>query len=143
MTCKEAHPITKMIRNTVIATLVAVVAGFGALGQSVIDSTLSTKVVSTTAFIPKVAQATRKTDLPKVVDTVPPPPVLKYDFLRKQFPTELSIDTIRAAKIKGLPLSELDRVYARLAFGSFTTTLADVHYNSLRSRKQAVGVHIS
>lgn len=117
--------------------------GIFALALSVVkaqDTTLNTTVRVDRYYVPSVAKAVRKIDLPQVKDTVPPSPKLNYEFIRKQHPTSVSLDTIKPARIKGLPLSRLDRAYVRAGLGTLTSTMFDGYLNSVRSRKHALGV---
>ena len=54
-----------------------------------------------------VPQARKILDIPKIIDTVRLQKKVFYTTLSKQYQTAYQIDTIRAAKIKGEPISRL------------------------------------
>lgn len=94
----------------------------------------STVLIINSGFQPFLTDAFKIKDNPSINDTGKIIPKLKYSFLEKQIPVGFSIDPIKAAKIKGEPLTKLYRGYTKVGFGTNATPLAEVYYNAKRSK---------
>ncbi len=101
----------------------------------------STTIISETVFQPFLTDAFKIKDNPAINDTNKLIPELKYSFLDKQIPVSFDIDPIKPAKIKGEPLKKLYRGYAKAGFGTNTTPLLELYYNSKRSKTLSYGFH--
>ncbi len=99
----------------------------------------STTIFTETIFQPFLTDAFKIKDNPAIKDTNKIIPELKYNFLNKQVPVTFDIDLIKPAKIKGEPLVKLYRGYAKVGFGTNATPLAEIYYNSKRSKTLSYG----
>jgi len=99
----------------------------------------STVLIINSGFEPFLTDAFKIKDNPSINDTGKIIPKLNYSFLDKQIPVGFEIDPIKAAKIKGEPLTKLYRGYAKVGFGTNTTPLAEVYYNTKRSKNLSLG----
>ena len=99
----------------------------------------STTIISETVFKPFLNDAFKIKENPSIKDTNKLIPQLKYSFLSKQIPVSFKLEPIKAAKIKGEPLKKLYRGYAKAGFGTNTTPLLELYYNSKRSKNLSYG----
>ncbi len=99
----------------------------------------STTIISITDYEPFLSDAFKIKDNPNIKDTNKIIPELKYSFLEKQVPVSFDVEPISPAKIKGEPLVKLYHGYAKLGFGSNSTPLAELYYNSVRSKNLSYG----
>jgi len=99
----------------------------------------STTIFTETVFKPFLTDAFKIKKNPTIKDTNKVIPELKYSFLHKQVPVIFNIDPIKPAKIKGEPLVKLYRGYAKFGFGTNITPLAEIYYNSKRSKNLSYG----
>ncbi len=91
----------------------------------------------------EIEPAYRITRQPKLIDTVIPYSEIQYPLLSLKYETTFSLDTIQAAKIKLVDkLPEIYPGYVRVGVGSKFMPLAEVYYNSVRSRKLVYGAHL-
>ncbi len=91
----------------------------------------------------KIESSVRLKPIPKIIDTVIPLPEVQYPLLSLRYDTRLNVDTIAAAKVNIKDnLSELYNGYAKIGIGSTFMPLAEVYYNSGRSRKYIYGGHL-
>ena len=99
----------------------------------------SATIYSETEFEPFLKDAIKIKDNPSINDTNKIIPELKYTFLNKQVPVTFEVDPIASAKIKGEPLVKLYHGYAKAGFGTNTTPLIELYYNSLRNKDYSYG----
>jgi len=105
------------------------------------DDTLSTEeVIIVKEFEPTIAAARRLNTQPKAVELKTRPLKFNYDEKEVSFRSSFLPDSIKAARLKGEPLSRLYRAYVKAAMGNYLTTLAEVNLNNLRSRNMLWGV---
>ena len=99
----------------------------------------STTVISIEVYQPFLSDAYKIKNNPTIKDTNKIIPSLAYNFLNKQVPISFGVDTIKPAKIKGEPLVKLYNGYAKAGIGNNTTPLAEIYYQSKRSKKHSYG----
>lgn len=93
-------------------------------------------------YKPKLADANKFQENPKVTDSVPKTPLLNYTVAQSQFKTGFELDPIKAATIKGGPGNDkLYRAHAKVGFGNYTTPYGELWVNSLRSKTMSLGLH--
>ena len=96
----------------------------------------SIKPTPKAGLIPTLIEDTSKTQLKS-----------EFVFYEYTAPSELQLEPISPAKLKVIqPLDKLKRGYVKGGIGMYTTPLAEIYYNSLRSRNSSWGVqgrHIS
>ena len=99
----------------------------------------STTIFTETVFQPFLTDAFKIKSNPSIKDTNKIIPKLNYSFLNKQVPVSFAIDPIKPANIKGEPLVKLYHGYAKLGFGTNSTPLAELYYNSKRNKNFSYG----
>lgn len=91
----------------------------------------------------EIEPAYRITKQPKLIDTIIPYSEIQYPLLTLKYSTTFALDTIKSAKIKLVDkLPELFPGYVRIGVGSKFMPLAEVYYNSTRSRKYVYGAQL-
>lgn len=91
----------------------------------------------------EIEPAYRLSKHPRLIDSVIPYSEINYPLLALKYETTFSLDTIKAAKTKLVEkLPELLPGYAKIGIGSKFMPLAEVYYNSVRSRKHLYGIHL-
>lgn len=98
-------------------------------------------VLTIKPYDPVLSDAFKIKESPTIQDTEKIIPELKYSFISKQVPVTFNVEPILPAKIKGEPLVKLYRGYAKLGFGTQSTPLAELYYNSGRSKDYAFGFY--
>ena len=91
-------------------------------------------------FVPTIPPARKIVDIPKIADTVKVQKKPHYSTLSRQYQTSYQIDTIRAAKIKGEPITRLYQTYLKLGLGNTALPSFEGYYNSLRNKQWSYGV---
>ena len=88
------------------------------------------------SLVPDLVEDTSKTQIQS-----------EFVFYEYTAPSELQLQPISPAKLKVIqPLDKLKRGYIKGGIGMYTTPLAEIYYNSLRSRNSSWGIqgrHIS
>jgi hypothetical protein len=91
----------------------------------------------------KVEPAFRITQNPKIIDTTIATKLTDYPLLVIQFPTEIQLETIPAAKIRTAEkLEQLYAFYAKVGVGTELMPLGEFYFDSKRSRKYIYGAHV-
>ncbi len=116
------------------ATLV--LANTPSFAQKPIDTTT---IITVKPYDPVLSDAFKIKEHPTIQDTDKVIPKLTYTFINKQVPVDFQVENILPAKIKGEPLVKLYRGYAKVGFGSQTTPLAELYFNSQRSKEYSYG----
>lgn len=126
------------MRNSLknILASILVLIGFLGFAQDPLDTTT---IITVKPFDPTLSDAIKIKENPSIQDTDKIVPNLTYGFLPKQVEFTYQLDTIKPAKIKGEPLVKLYRGYAKLGFGTNTTPLAELYYNSKRAKEYSFG----
>jgi hypothetical protein len=91
----------------------------------------------------EIEPAYRIVKTPKLIDTIIPYSEIKFPLLSLKYETTFSLDTIKSAKIKLIDnLPDIYNGFAKIGVGSKFMPLAEVYYNSNRSRKYLYGAHL-
>ena len=98
-------------------------------------------VVVTGGYTPKLVQAQKINEQPSISDTTVSRFPINYELNSRRVTTVYEVDPIKAANVKGEPLTKLYRGYVKGGFGSYMTPYSEVFYNSIRSKKSSAGVH--
>jgi hypothetical protein len=98
-------------------------------------------VVVTGGYTPKLVEAQKINEQPSISDTTVSRFPIKYELNSRRVTTVYEVDPIKAANVKGEPLTKLYRGYVKGGFGSYMTPYSEVFYNSIRSKKSSAGVH--
>lgn len=99
----------------------------------------TTTIVTIKPYDPVLSDAFKIKEHPTIQDTDKVIPKLNYTFINKQVPVDFQVESILPAKIKGEPLVKLYNGYAKVGFGSQSTPLAELYYNSQRSKDYSFG----
>jgi hypothetical protein len=91
-------------------------------------------------YEPVVSDANKINTLPKINDSVVIKPVFQYNIVPTMITTEYQVTPINAAKMVSMPLTKLYNTYLKLGFGNYTTPMAEVYINSLRSKEYNAGL---
>jgi hypothetical protein len=98
-------------------------------------------VIVTGGYTPKIAEAQKINEQPSIPDTAVTRFPINYELNSRRINTVYEVDPIKAANVKGEPLTKLYRGYVKGGFGSYSMPYGEVFYNSLRSKKSSSGVH--
>ena len=98
-------------------------------------------VIVTGGYTPKLVQAQKINEQPSISDTTVSRFPINYELNSRRVTTVYEVDPIKAANVKGEPLTKLYRGYVKGGFGSYMTPYSEVFYNSIRSKKSSAGVH--
>jgi hypothetical protein len=92
-------------------------------------------------FEPTITDAFKISDQPQAIETEPPPiPETPMLLLNKEIKVDFDIEPIKPATMKGEALDRLYRMYTKLGAGNYASSLAEIDYNSLRSKTSAYGL---
>jgi hypothetical protein len=86
-------------------------------------------------FNPVITDASKMGSNPIIRDTTSRLSVPEYRFINKKINTTFQVEPIAPAKMKGESLVKLYRSYIKGGFGNYTTPLAEVYINSIRSKE--------
>lgn len=114
-----------------------------AFGQNLqAQDTLKAKdVIILKEFEPSIGDAFKIGELPVAKDTVPPLIIEdEMQFFSKKIPVNFEPDPIKAARMKGEPISDIERIYMRVGGGNYGTFMADVYAHNLRSKTANFGL---
>ena len=98
-------------------------------------------VVVTGGYSPKLVDANKIAEQPSIPDTAVSRFPISYELNSRKVNTVFEVDPIKAANVKGEPLTKLYRGYVKGGFGSYSMPYGEVFYNSIRSKKSNAGVH--
>lgn len=129
-----------MRKNTIhiLFTLTLLLLGTATTIAQKLDTTT---IVTVKPYDPVLSDAFKLKDNPSIQDTDKVIPTLNYTFINKQVPVEFVVEPILPAKIKGEPLVKLYKGYAKVGFGSQSTPLAELYFNSTRSKDYSFGFY--
>ncbi|MCB0480880.1 MAG: TonB-dependent receptor [Flavobacteriales bacterium] len=106
------------------------------------DTLKSDDVFIIKEFQPKISDAFKLSNNPRIVDTIIKiEPKSNYAVAPKRAETSFTTDTIRPAIMKGEPLNKLYRAYVLGGIGNNLTTRGELVLNSTRSKKWDWGLH--
>ena len=124
-------------------------AGFGLMAQGTIKDTtqrdirqnLNENVIITTQFDPVVNEAMKISDNPSIFDTSFIIPDLKYEIINNVFPTKYTVEEIKAAKVKGEPISMLYNGNIKAGIGTYLTPYFEGIYSETRNKSLLYSIH--
>jgi len=94
------------------------------------------------AYEPSLSDVIKINTTPEIPDTDIDKPHLNYLVTPTLFRVSYQPEPIQAAKITGEPLSKLYQSYIKAGFGNYTSPLAELYYNNLRSRTSNMGIYL-
>ena len=95
------------------------------------------------SFIPVVPSADKLMDIPQLVDTIKLNKNIIYSPLNKYLKGRLKLNSIKAATIKGEPLSNLYKSYIYGGFGNMSMPTSKIHINSDRNKTLSYALLLS
>tara|TARA_R110002050_G_scaffold204327_2_gene339746 strand:+ start:54855 stop:56630 length:1776 start_codon:yes stop_codon:yes gene_type:complete len=98
------------------------------------DSLSSETVVIVREFEPVIKDAKKINHQPVLNEISKKTPTFSYEMIPQNQQYKFNPDTIDAVKIKGEPLNDLYRGYAKIGAGNYLNNLGELHLNSVRSR---------
>ncbi|MGY8954022.1 MAG: hypothetical protein ACKVJP_11720, partial [Flavobacteriales bacterium] len=123
----------------VLVVLLTTSMGFAQNGNN--DSLKNGVVVISKDYEPRISDAFKLSDVPKVIDTVIRiDNNVPYDVKTKRALTSFHPEPIKPARMKGEPLSKLYRAYALIGFGNYLSNNVELVLNNTRSRKWDYGL---
>jgi hypothetical protein len=130
-----------IMKRLTISILVLIFA-LSLTGQTVTkESALKREVTLYNPFKPTVQEATKKSYLPDMSDTVAISPEFSYEVSPRPFMPEYKVSPIKAASLIADPLPKLYKSYINAGFGNYITPLAEVSISNTRSKKGAIGFY--
>ena len=93
-------------------------------------------------YEPVVSDAYKINTLPKISDSVVIHPSFNYNIVPTMVQTEFEVSRINAAKMVSPPLTKLYKSYLKLGLGNYSTPMAEIYINSLRSKKHSAGIFL-
>ncbi len=119
------------------------------MGQEIITDTttkavrsnLNESVIISTQFDPIVNEAMKLSENPSIFDTSFKIPDFKYDVINKVFPTQISIDEIKPARVKGEPITMLYNGNIKAGIGTYLTPYVEGLYSETRNRTLLYSIH--
>ena len=118
--------------------------GLVLLGQNILaqtDDNLGVQEVQVTeSFIPNVPNAIKLADVPKLSDTIKTTKNVSYNPLSRRFESQLKLNPIQSAKIKGEPLSKLYHTYIYGGVGNMSMPTSKIFYSSDRNKSLTYGL---
>tara|TARA_B100000497_G_C7692323_1_gene421384 strand:+ start:1785 stop:3482 length:1698 start_codon:yes stop_codon:yes gene_type:complete len=127
---------------TIICISIGVLLEINAFAQS--DENLGVQEIQVTeSFIPDVPEANKLTDIPTLSDTIKTVKNVSYSPINKRFESQLKLNPIKAAKIKGEPLNKLYHTYIYGGLGNMSMPTSKLFYSSDRNKSISYGLSLS
>ena len=122
---------------------------FGLMAQAPIKDTiqrdirqnLNESVIISTQFDPVVNEAMKISDNPSIFDTSFAIPDLKYEIMNNVFSTKYNVEEIKAAKVKGEPISMLYNGNIKAGMGTYLTPYFEGLYSETRNKSLLYAIH--
>lgn len=92
-------------------------------------------------YNPTINEASKISSQPSINDSTKRKEVPSYNFITKLYPTNYVAEQILPAKIKSEALPKLDRAYAKIGGGNYSTGLGELYIGSLRSKQSMYSVY--
>lgn len=93
-------------------------------------------------YEPTVSDANKINVLPQIKDSVTIRPAFNYNIVPMMVNTEYNVPAINAARMLAMPIPKLYKSYLKLGYGNYSSPLAEVYINSLRSKKFTAGLFL-
>lgn len=130
------------IINRVELFIFVLLISSGIMAQGIIkDSTerdirqdLNESVIISTQFDPVVNEAMKISDNPSIFDTNFAVPDFQYEIMNNIFPSEFRVEEIKAAKVKGEPISMLYNGNIKAGLGMYLTPYFEGIYSETRNK---------
>jgi len=131
-----------MIMKKITAQLLLLIIPISILAQTgTKETTLKREVTLYNPFKPAVQDASKKSYLPDMIDTIRISPEFKYDIISQPFMPVYNISPIKAASLIADPLPKLYKSYLNAGFGNYITPMAEISITNTRSKKGAIGIY--
>ncbi|MBD79584.1 MAG: hypothetical protein CL840_11760 [Crocinitomicaceae bacterium] len=128
------------VNNLFLALIILIASSSLQAQRGTGDSLKSGDVFIIKEYEPRIADAFKLSDVPKMLDTVIEiDNNLPFEIKSKKAMTSFSPEPIKPAKMKGEPLNKLYKAYALVGIGNYLSTRAELVVNNTRSRKWDYG----
>ena len=125
------------IRSIIIFSTLFVFLNLPVFGQENIEK----KVQVVKAYKPKIQEAYKITELPKITDTTTTETEFNYYLLSKSIETEFEVEPIPAATMVGEPLNKLYPRYLKVGMGSKLSPLVEFSISTKRNENRSLGAY--
>lgn len=123
--------------------------GVSLMGQEAITDTtnkttrtnLNESVIISAQFDPIVNEAMKLSENPNIFDTTFKVPDFKYEIINKVYPTQIRIEEIKPARVKGEPVSMLYNGNIKAGIGTYLTPYFEGLYSETRNRTFLYSIH--
>lgn len=106
----------------------------GTNAQSKDENKYNESVIVKSSFDPVVNEAYKLSDKPRIFDSKFELPPFTYDKDTRRFPTTMTFEKIKPAKVMGEPIPILYNTHIKAGVGTYFTSLLDVTYSQTRSK---------
>jgi len=103
---------------------------------------INEEVTVTAAYEPSIPDANKINIEPPESETAVPLPAMTYSNRPEQMLVTLKPENIAPVKLMGEPMKKLYRNYVRAGYGTYLTPFLDLYAGSLRSKSNALGLHL-
>jgi hypothetical protein len=125
-----------MKNKITLLSVLIVLCNISAYSQTNDNDDLGVQEVQITkSFIPQIPSATKINLSPTLSDTIKTSKRVSYFPIHKRFKTNLNLNPIKAAKIKGEPISKLYNTYIYGGVGNMSMPTSRIYYSSDRDKK--------
>lgn len=125
-----------MKNRIILFSVLIVLCNVSLYSQTNTDEDLGVQEVQITkSFIPEIPSATKLNNSPTLSDTIKTNKRVSYFPIDKRFNTNLQLNPIKAAKIKGEPISKLYSTYIYGGVGNMSIPTSRLYYSSDRDKK--------
>jgi len=104
---------------------------------------LKNNVTIVTPYEPTITDARKINLMPEIKDSNSFQPRFDYAIENNRLNTAFEPREIKAAKMTGEPLNKLQKGFVKLGIGNYTSPLAQVYFNNLRSKQTNYGFFIN
>lgn len=118
-------------------------SGYSVFAQNQEENALPTQQINVVKpYQPTLSDAFKINGVPAGDTSVYEAPDLNYKLKQSSMEPAIKLDPVKPFKVKDEAIAKLYRLYAKAGFGNYTTPLADLYFNSLRSSSYQTGLHL-
>lgn len=128
--------------KTVAMVAVLCASAATATAQTKDTNVYNEKVVVVGSFNPVLQNTDKLNIAPSINDTATMTPEYNYSIASRRIYSLYMPESIKPARIKGEPSTRLYHNYIKLGFGNYCTPLADIYFNSTRSKDLNYGARV-
>lgn len=129
----------KLSTAHILQSILATAFVLGTFASSAQDDKLTKQVQVVRPYEPTISDAFKLNQMPRVQDTLKIVPKFTYTLASRPMIPGLRVDPITPARMVAEPQSKLRMGYVRLGIGTYTSPLAELYVNQLRSNNNVFG----